>query len=49
MGTYKNLKKSRYMGTHKNFEKIRDTYTNFEKIQHKQSFHHQLTTVNCIK
>ena len=43
------LKKSRYMGTCKNLEKIQDTYTNFDKIQQKQSFHHQSTTVYCIK
>ena len=30
--------------------KTNDTYMNFEKkIQWKQSFHHQLTKVNCIK
>ena len=41
------------MGTYMNFEKnsmkTKGTYMNFEKIQWKQSFHHQLTKVNCIK
>ena len=33
----------------KNSMKTKGTYMNFEKIQWKQSFHHQLTKVNCIK
>ena len=47
MGTYKNLEKIEIHGDTQEFWKIQDTYTNFEKIQQKQSFHHRLTILWC--